>query len=205
MEPDPGQLRGEAGHRPAGGSPPGEASVPRAGGDVSSSAENRPGARGRPAGSRQRKRSYGQPHPAPVPCSGDPAAYRPRDRRRLGAAAEVLAGRYLEARGYRVVARNVRCPLGEADLICRDRDEWVVVEVRARRGHRRGTPEESLDRRKFARLVSVGQWFLARLGRPGDPWRIDLVAVTWPAGEPGPEARRPEIRHYRRLEGGAAR
>ncbi|HEY8414924.1 MAG TPA: YraN family protein, partial [Thermaerobacter sp.] len=47
----------------------------------------------------------------------------------LGARAEALAARYLEERGYRVVARDFRCPAGEADLIARDGDEWVVVEV----------------------------------------------------------------------------
>lgn len=137
----------------------------------------------------------------------------------LGARAEALAARYLEERGYRVVARNFRCPAGEADLIARDGDEWVVVEVRARRGRRLGTPEESLDRRKFARLAAVAAWFLARAGRPADPFRIDLVAVEWPDGPAGPGAGipggpggeggdglpRPLIRLHRRLEGGAVR
>lgn len=142
----------------------------------------------------------------------------------LGARAEALAARYLEERGYRVVARNFRCPAGEADLIARDGDEWVVVEVRARRGGRLGTPEESLDRRKFARLAAVAAWFLARAGRPEDAFRIDLVAVEWPGGPGGPRAGAagspggeggegagddglspPLIRLHRRLEGGARR
>lgn len=147
---------------------------------------------------------------------GPPAA-RPA-RGELGARAEALAARYVEERGYRVVARNFRCPAGEADLIARDGDEWVVVEVRARRGARLGTPEESLDRRKFARLVTVARWFLAQHGRPADPFRIDLVAVHWPgaAREPGAgpdlpagggvdDLPPPAIRLYQRLEGGAGR
>ncbi|HEY8487807.1 MAG TPA: YraN family protein [Thermaerobacter sp.] len=142
----------------------------------------------------------------PVPAGGPAPAGRPvRDRQRRGREAEELAARHLAALGYRVVARNVRCPWGEADLICRDGDEWVVVEVRSRRRPPAGlppfgTPEQSLDARKFRRLVAAGRWFLARAGAAGAPWRIDLVAVTWPAG-PG----RPEVSLYRRLEGGAQR
>lgn len=134
-------------------------------------------------------------------------------RGQLGAQAEELAARHLQEQGYRVVARNFRCPAGEADLIARHGDEWVVVEVRARRGTRFGTPEESLDRRKFARLVAVARWFLAQARRPCDPFRIDLVAIHWPAGggAPGPGrdgtagGEEPAIRLYRRLEGGAGR
>ncbi|ADU51079.1 Uncharacterized protein family UPF0102 [Thermaerobacter marianensis DSM 12885] len=134
-------------------------------------------------------------------------------RHRLGRLAEELAARYLASRGYRVVARNVRCPGGEADLICHEGGEWVVVEVRARRSLRFGTAAQSVDARKFRRLVLAGQWFLARAGIPEAPWRIDLVTVTWPPGTgragPAGSGREPVIRPviavYRRLEGGAQR
>ncbi|HEY8552031.1 MAG TPA: YraN family protein [Thermaerobacter sp.] len=128
-------------------------------------------------------------------------------RRDLGRRSEELAARHLEALGYRVVARNVRCPGGEADLICREGGEWVVVEVRGRRTRRFGTAAQSVDARKFRRLVRVGQWFLTRAGLPDAPWRIDLVTVTWPpaADEPGGGAAAPTVAVYRRLEGGAQR
>lgn len=130
------------------------------------------------------------------------------NRRELGRRAEELAARHLAALGYRIVARNVRCPAGEADLICREGGEWVVVEVRSRRRPARGepsfgTPAQSVDDRKFRRLVTAGQWFLARAGVPEAPWRIDLVAVTWPSTPQAAEV--PEITVFRRLEGGAQR
>ena len=132
---------------------------------------------------------------------------RPLDRRRLGALAEELAVRYFHSQGCTVVARNVRCRWGEADLIVRDGPEWVVVEVRARRGCRQGLPEQSLDQRKFRRLQAVGQWWLGRMGLRGEPWRIDLVAIHWPRGDGGGESSpaAPVLRHFPRLEGGAQR
>lgn len=61
-----------------------------------------------------------------------------------GAAAEDLALRYLEARGLSLVARNFRCRVGELDLIMRDGEQLVFVEVRSRRHNRYGTPAESI-------------------------------------------------------------
>lgn len=136
-----------------------------------------------------------------------PPRRRERDGRwELGRRSEQLAARHLEALGYRVVARNVRCPGGEADLICRQGGEWVVVEVRGRRSDRFGPAAQSVDGRKFRRLVRVGQWFLAQAGLPDAPWRIDLVTVTWPATADEPAgAVAPRVAVYRRLEGGAQR
>ena len=99
-------------------------------------------------------------------------------RRRLGATAEALVARRLAARGWRVEARNWRTPWGELDLVARDGDCLVVVEVRARRaGGGRGLPEESVDARKARRLLRLG-WAYVQAADWEGPWRIDVVAVT---------------------------
>ena len=100
-------------------------------------------------------------------------------RQRLGDFGERQAALFLEARGHQVIARGWRCPAGELDLVTLDGDELVFVEVRTRRGERLGTPEESIDARKAARLLALGDHFLA--AHPAHDtriWRIDLVAIV---------------------------
>jgi putative endonuclease len=100
-------------------------------------------------------------------------------RQELGAAGELLARRHLERRGYRFVGANWRRPYGELDLIMRDGDVVVFVEVKTRRGERLVTAEESLTAAQARRLLRGAQTFLAeRAELAGLFWRIDLVAVT---------------------------
>jgi len=98
-------------------------------------------------------------------------------RRKLGQLGEHVAADYLESQGYVILARNWRCPVGEIDLVAQDGEALVFVEVRARRGDRFGTPEESITRDKQARLLELAQAYLqeARLG--DQDWRIDVVAI----------------------------
>lgn len=102
---------------------------------------------------------------------------RRRARQSLGRLGEELAGRHLEAQGYRILARNYRCQAGEVDLIAQDRECLVFVEVRIRRGDEWGTPEESVTRTKQARLVRVAETYLAEREYWDADWRIDVVAV----------------------------
>ena len=99
---------------------------------------------------------------------------------RLGRAAEEAAARYLEARGWRILGRNVRVGRGELDLIVRRGPVLAFVEVKARRTRSCGAPEDAVDaakRRQVARLAEL--WLAAR------PWamggvrdvRFDIVAV----------------------------
>jgi putative endonuclease len=77
------------------------------------------------------------------------------------------------------VAANWRRPYGELDLIMRDGDVVVFVEVKTRRGERLVTAEESLTAAQARRLLRGAQTFLAeRAELAGLFWRIDLVAVT---------------------------
>ncbi len=104
-----------------------------------------------------------------------------RRRQRLGQRGERLAERYLTGHGLTILERNYRCPAGEADLIARDGDTLVFVEVRTRRGQDYGTPEESITPRKQAHLLAVAQTYLAGHGLNDIPWRIDVIAVEMSA------------------------
>ena len=100
-------------------------------------------------------------------------------RQVLGAAGEQLARRHLEQRGYRFVAANWRRPYGELDLIMRDGDVLVFVEVKTRSSERLITAEESLTAAQARRLLRGAQYFLAeREDLANLYWRIDLVAIT---------------------------
>jgi putative endonuclease len=111
-------------------------------------------------------------------------------RRWMARRGETLAALFLRLKGYRIEARNWRCPLGELDIVAWDRDTLVFVEVKARSGTSAGAPEEAVDPRKRARLVQLAQAYLARCRGPMPPCRFDVIAV---------ERRRPlpRVRHLR--------
>lgn len=95
----------------------------------------------------------------------------------LGAWGQRQARAYLERQGYTVLEENARLPEGEIDIVARQGDSLVFVEVRTRSGRALGTPEESVTPRKQAQLLRVAQAYLqAHPDAPAD-WRIDVVAV----------------------------
>ncbi len=113
----------------------------------------------------------------------DPPARRPSPaapaRRGGGDAGPRLARRHLEAKGYRFLAANWRCPAGELDLVMLDGDEIVAVEVKTRRGEAAGRAEEAVGPAKARRLLASAEWFIASGSELGDAvWRIDLLAIT---------------------------
>lgn len=100
-------------------------------------------------------------------------------RQGLGTAGEHMARRSLEALGYAFVAANWRFPGGELDLVMRDVDVLVFVEVKTRRGERLGAAEESISPAQSRRLVHAAQTFLSVHPDLTDAyWRIDLLAIT---------------------------
>ena len=110
-------------------------------------------------------------------------------RRKLGQLGEERAASYLEGKGYRILARNVRNWAGEVDLVARDGGTTVFVEVRTRRSRSHGTPEESITRAKARRLVRVAQAYLQERGALEGDWRVDVVALELDGG-------RVRLRHH---------
>ena len=107
---------------------------------------------------------------------GEGALIGQDDRQGLGRRGEELAARQLEAKGYQIVARNWRCETGELDLVAREGECLVLVEVRTRRGRSMGSPEESITAAKQARLSALSEAYVQESNWPGD-WRIDVVAI----------------------------
>lgn len=95
-----------------------------------------------------------------------------------GNVAEKLALRFLEAQGLVLVKRNYRCRMGELDLVMRDGDYLVFVEVRSRHDSRYGTPAETVTRTKQRRLIRAAAHYLQRSRAAALPCRFDVVAVN---------------------------
>ena len=92
--------------------------------------------------------------------------------------AEDAAAAFLERAGIRIVERNVRFPEGEIDLVCRERDVWVFVEVKCRQARWGDAPGAAVSWQKQRRLVRLAQHYL-KWRRLGDVrCRFDVVAVT---------------------------
>lgn len=110
-----------------------------------------------------------------------------------GRSGEAIAGRHLERQGYAIVARNWRCRLGEIDIVA-SRDGLVIfVEVRTRRSTERfGTPAESVDARKQARLRKIAQVYMQAHGLSDrTSVRFDVMDIRWQMN-----GGQPQIRHY---------
>ena len=105
------------------------------------------------------------------------------DRRQLGQDAEDAALAHLQAQGLRLLARNVRYPFGEVDLVLRDGATVVFTEVRFRRSALFGGAAASVDSAKRRKLVRASQaWLKAHRELAQAPCRFDVVAVTPSAG-----------------------
>ncbi len=106
----------------------------------------------------------------------------------MGDRGENLAARHLQSRGYKIIARNFRCELGEIDIVARDGRTLVFVEVKTR-AYDDPAPEDQVNPAKMHQLTKAAKVFLSRYGTPQPPARFDVVAVLWPNG------REPIIRH----------
>lgn len=99
----------------------------------------------------------------------------------LGSRGERAAARYLKRHGYRILARNFRCAVGEIDLICAPRGFIVFVEVKTRTSATDGDLLEACRTMQWRRIERAAEVFLSRLPERNQPCRFDLVTVVWPA------------------------
>jgi putative endonuclease len=105
---------------------------------------------------------------------------------RRGARGEKLASRFLRSHGYKILYRNFRDRTGgEIDIVCRDGDTLVFVEVKTRADENFGRPVEAVDRQKQWRVSKGGLAWLRMLDNPDIVFRFDVVEVLLPnEGDP---------------------
>jgi putative endonuclease len=110
-------------------------------------------------------------------------------RRLLGERGEREAARWLRRQGFRILVRGYRTPRGEIDLIAREGDTVVFIEVKTRR---EGEPAEAVTPEKQRRVSLAALHFLKRHRLLDERSRFDVVALVWPHA-----SRTPAIEHIR--------
>ena len=105
----------------------------------------------------------------------------------LGKTGEDLACAELERRGYAIIARRYRRRGGEIDIIARDGETIVFVEVKAREGHAFGEAAEAVTLFKRRRLTQLAIDYMARRRLSNRPCRFDVVSIHFDAGRPAIE------------------
>jgi putative endonuclease len=108
-------------------------------------------------------------------------------RQITGAGGEKAAAKYLRRHGYKILLRNFRSGKAEVDIVARDKDWLVFVEVKTRETEEFGAPSEAVDREKQRNLSRGALDYLRLLGNPKIHFRFDVVEVVQLKG-----ARRPE-------------
>ena len=96
----------------------------------------------------------------------------------LGRKGEEAAARYLMRRGYDILARNWTCFAGEADIIAKDEDWLVFVEVKTRRNVDRGFPSEAVDAKKRERYERIALAYAQEHAQSEMPVRFDIVSIV---------------------------
>lgn len=100
------------------------------------------------------------------------------NRQLLGRSGEDTVARYLQKKGYKILVQNYRCQLGEIDIIARDGDVLVFIEVKTRSGCTFGSPAAAVTPRKQRQISKAAQWYLTEERRFDTPARFDVVAVS---------------------------
>ena len=99
--------------------------------------------------------------------------------REQGEYTESLACQFLENKGFKLVEKNFNCRMGEIDLIMKDGDSLVFVEVRYRRNNNFGSGAETITANKQAKLIKTASLYLQTHDKHNKyPARFDVVSIT---------------------------
>ena len=107
-----------------------------------------------------------------------------KQRINLGKSGEDLAAKALQKKGLKIIIRNFRNKFGEIDIIARDRESLVFVEVKTRCSDRFGLPEEAVTAAKQKQIIRVASSYLSQHKLLNVPVRFDVVAITIKGGKP---------------------
>jgi putative endonuclease len=96
----------------------------------------------------------------------------------IGKEGEKIAADFLKKNGYRIIDKNFRCPLGEIDIVAREKGAIVFVEVKTRKSSKLGYPEQAVGMRKQKKMSQLALWFLQKKKIIDTSARFDVVAIT---------------------------
>jgi putative endonuclease len=104
-------------------------------------------------------------------------------QQQFGKRSERLAAEYLKLKGYRIVQTNYRSPVGEIDIIAREKGTLVFVEVKARRSSRFGSPKNAVTPAKQRKISMAALDYLKQSGQDDAQARFDVVAIDTSGGK----------------------
>ena len=97
--------------------------------------------------------------------------------RAIGRDGEEIAAEYLRNNGYRIVEKNYKNRFGEIDVIAKDGNTVVFIEVKTRNTPSYGTPSSAVDSKKQQRIGKVALTYLTKKGLTQHPVRFDVVSI----------------------------
>jgi putative endonuclease len=113
-----------------------------------------------------------------------------QNKRKTGSEGEDIACEFLSNLGYKIIRRNYQYGHGEIDVIAKDGEEFVFVEVKFRKSLEYGTPETAVTKSKQRQLRKIAEAYLYENKIENTPCRMDVVAILQFPGQ------KPEINHY---------
>ena len=103
-----------------------------------------------------------------------------KHNQRIGKWGEEIAAEHLTQKGYEIVERNARTPYGEIDIVARQNDIVIFIEVKTRTSNSMGLPEDSITLRKRQHMIACAEHYAAE--HEIDRWQIDVISIE---GKPG--------------------
>jgi len=99
--------------------------------------------------------------------------------RDIGYQGEERAARFLEEKGFKIIAKNYTIRGGEVDIIAKDKESLVFVEVKMRIGNKYGSALESITPWKIKALLKSALFYIQKINWGEKPYRIDLVTIDY--------------------------
>jgi putative endonuclease len=105
-----------------------------------------------------------------------------KHNQQVGKWGEDIAKEYLISKGHQIIARNVRTPYGEIDIIAKQGDMTIFIEVKTLTSSKDFFPEHNITTRKREHMLACAEHYAAE--NQIDHWQIDVIAIE---GKPGKE------------------
>ena len=109
------------------------------------------------------------------------------DNTKIGSKGEDLACKYLQRQGYKILERNYRIRGGEIDIVAREKETLVFVEVKTRYSHEYGLPEESITPWKIKALLKTARFYIQKIKWGEKEYRLDFVSVDFADSRENPK------------------
>ncbi len=102
---------------------------------------------------------------------------------KLGEKGEGLAVKFLKKKGYKIIKQNYKTPIGEVDIIAKEGETLVFIEVKTRESVEYGLPFEAVNSFKRRKIVNVALLYLKRF-KEIPPCRFDVISIYYEKGKP---------------------